>query len=92
MNDLDGLQFDNDLPFDDQIGTKALSEFLPLVDDGNRNLTLNNQPSLLSFARQRHFVNSLQQPRAQVLMQVNREIHNRSSDLILMHLCVSVTL
>ena len=92
MNDLDGLQFDNDLPFNDQIGTKALFEFLLLVDDGNRNLTLNNQPSVLSFARQRRFVNRLQQPRAQVLMQVNRAIHNHSSDLILMHLRVSVTL
>ena len=48
--------------------------------------------SLLQFPRQSHFVDRLKQSRSKVLMQMNRAVHDHRSNLVFMHLRVSVSL
>ena len=67
------------------------SKSLAIITDRDRNLTLNEKPSFLKFPRQGHFVNRLEQSWAKILMRMDRAIHDRRADLVLMHLRVSVT-
>ena len=70
---------------------RSFIKSLAILLDRDRNLTLNEKPSFLKFSRQGHFVNRLEQSWATILMQMDRAIHDRRADLVLMHLRVSVT-
>ena len=92
MDFLHGLQFHDHLAFNDQIVAKAFLESLSLIFDWNTHLALDGKPSLLQLSGQRHFVDSLKQPRAKAPMQMHSTVNDQRPYFILMHLRAPVSL
>ena len=73
---LDGLQFDNQALLHKEVNTIATVKLYGLIDDGQSNLAMEDQPSLAQFIAQTRLVSRLEQPWPQATVNLNRSSDN----------------
>jgi hypothetical protein len=87
MHRLDGLQFQNDQPLDQNVRAESLVELNVVVNDGNRDLPLDVQTSLSQFVSQRDLVDGFQQTGTERFMDLEGAVHDDLSEFVFGH-CV----
>ena len=82
---LGGLEFDDDLMLNDQIGAEALVERDTVETNGNRHLAEDVKTAFLQAMAEEDFVNRLKQSRAKFRMQLVGLIDNDAADFVDLH-------
>ena len=82
----DGLQFDEHHPSNDKIRLEAFVKSLPTKVNGNRLLPLDGKSTLPQSVCKQNFVNSFEQSRTHLLVNLERTIDDMCSNTILIHL------
>ena len=77
-----GLEFHDYAAFHEQVGAEAFIENHPVVFKANDLLPFDMEFPLFQSPSQHRFINRFQQPRPKVYVNLERRIHNRSSDVI----------
>ncbi len=85
MHFLNRFQFDNHFAIHKQICPKAFVKLDAIKLNRNNHLPLNRKPGFAQAMCKKHFVNGLQQARAQFPVQLDSLTNDNRADFILVH-------
>jgi hypothetical protein len=82
---LDGLEFDDDHVLDKEIGAEGDVEHHAIVDNGDRELTLDAQAAFAEFVFHETEIDGFEDPGAELDMELHRDVDDDAGDLVVGH-------